>query len=113
MRVLSASCVIGQVTCGAALVPDVTILSEGVASSEGYLIIDQDRMFYVAKTTPDLATTLDKISTALGQIASALTTIDAKPVGGSGSAPAPGAAANISQITSLQAELVTLMEALK
>lgn len=113
MRVLSASCVGQQVTCGSGIVTGVTILSEGVSSSSGYLIIDQDRKYYVSKTSPDLKSTIEAIASALGQIATALTTIDAKPVGGSGSAPAPGAAANITQITALQTQLTTLKDALK
>lgn len=112
-RVLNATCVAGAVTSGSGVVSGVTILSGGVASSSGYLIIDQDRKYYVANTHLDLKTTLDKIASALTQIATALTTIDAKPVGGSGSAPAPGAASQITQISTIQAELALLKENLK
>lgn len=108
IKVLDATCENGQVKVGTLSITGVTILSEGVGSSVGLLIIDGSESYYVAKTSPDLDTTLAKISSALDNIATALSTIDAKPVGGTGSAPAPGAASQISQIQSLKTEIDTL-----
>ncbi len=110
-RLLSATCVGGVVKVGDLPVPGAVILSEGVASSTGFLVIEKDGKYYVAKTSPDLKTTLEKVASALTQIATALTVLDGKPLGAL--PPSPAAAASIAQITSIQAELATLQEALK
>jgi hypothetical protein len=112
-KALQGSCIGGVVSVGSLPVPGTKILSEGVGPSDGLVVIDNEECTYVPKTSGDLKTTLDKITQALGQVISALTTIDAKPVGGTGSAPAPGAATNIAQLTSLQAELSALKGMLK
>jgi hypothetical protein len=111
-KILAATCVSGVVKVGS-LPVDAEILSEGVASSSGVVVLEDDQATYIAKTSPDLKTTLEKIASALGQLVTALTAIDAKPVGGSGSAPAPGAAANIAALTVLQTEVNALKAALK
>jgi hypothetical protein len=99
------------VKVGALPVPGAEILSEGVGESSGVVILDEDRKLYIAKTSGDLKTTLEKISDALSQIAAALTAIDAKPPGPL--PPSPVAAAQIAQITALQGELVALKGMLK
>lgn len=112
-RAVEATCVAGIVKVGALAVPGTVILSEGVASSSGILVIDGDKKYYVAKTSPDLKTTLEKLVSVLGQLVTGLTALDAKPVGGVGSAPAPAAAAVITQLGVIQAEVTALKEALK
>jgi hypothetical protein len=110
-KILPATCVGGVVKVGALEVPSAVILSEGVASSAGVLVVEEDAAHYLAKTSPDLKTTLEKIASALGQIATALTALDAKPLGTLPAAPSSAAA--IAQITTLQGELTTLKGALK
>lgn len=112
MKLLEATCVAGVVKVGVLPVLGATILSEGVGPSSGILVLqDDDGKFYIAKTTPDLATTLDQLTTALTQIASALTVLDAKPLG---TLPAvPGVAANVAAITVANAALTTLRAILK
>ena len=110
-KALDATCLAGVVKVGDLPVAGATVLSEGVAQSQGVLIIEADKKTYVAKTSPDLKSTLDKISSALSQIATALTAIDGKPTGTL--APAPVATTNITQISTLQAELSALKDALK
>jgi hypothetical protein len=105
-KMLDASCSGGVVIAEGVPVPEAQILSEGVGPSTGVIIIDEDRARYLAKVTPDLKTTLEKIASALGAIASALTAIDSKPAGTL--PPAPAAAANIATITSLQTDINTL-----
>lgn len=112
-RLLEATCSAGVVTCEGVPVPAAEILSEGVGSSAGFLILDGEKAYYVAKTSPDLKTTLEQVSSALGAIVSALSTIDAKPVGGSGSAPAPGAAGNITTINSAKTAVDTLKASMR
>ena len=62
----------GVVTAGGVPVPAADILSEGVGESSGVLILDKDKAKYIAKTSPDLETAIDKILSALDQVVTAL-----------------------------------------
>lgn len=110
-KAIAATCSGGIVKAGSLPVAGALVLSEGVGSSSGVLLLDEGRATYLAKTSEDLKATLEKIAAALSQIATALTAIDAKPVGTL--PPAPGSAAAIAQITSIQAELTALKGVLK
>ena len=122
-KVLEATCVAGVVTVDGIPVPAATVLSEGVAQSEGLLILDEDTANYVAKTSPDLKETLDKLSSALDSIASALQAIDTAgyiiSVSGGAMSPAigipspPVAVADIAQINAAKAEIDLFKEMLK
>ena len=92
-RVLNASCVAGVVTAGSLPVTEVAILSEGVSSSTGYLILDQDRKYYVAKTSPDLKTAINSLGSLLTNISTIMASIVAG-MAGSGTAPPPTFAAD-------------------
>ncbi len=72
-KALAATCVAGIVSVGGQPLTACTILSEGVADSEGVVFLDEDKAYYVAKTSPDLGTTLSTLSDALTQITTALT----------------------------------------
>lgn len=72
-KVLAASCVGGVVSVASVPVPGVTLLSEGVASSTGILIVDEDRAYYVTNIGNDLDTTLEKLIAVLGKLSEALT----------------------------------------
>lgn len=104
-KVLDATCVNNVVTSEGVSVSEVSILSEGVAASTGILILEESKKTYVAKTSPDLKLTIEKIASALTNVASALTTIDAKD--------APAATATIALITAAVADLNVYKEALK
>ncbi len=110
-KVLDATCLAGVVKVGALPVAGADILSEGVASSSGILVMDEDRKTYIPKTSGDLVTTLEKIADALGDIASALTLLDGKPTGTL--PPAPAAASLITSIQATKAEVEALKEALR
>ncbi len=110
-RVLEATCAAGVVSVGSLPITDAVILSEGIASSSGFLIIQGSDSFYVAKTSPDLKSTLESISDALGSIASSLTLLDAKPIGTLPAAPTSGT--YITAITAAKTELDALTEGLK
>ncbi len=70
-KTLPATCAAGIVT--ALGVPiDADILSEGVGSSEGVVILDDEDATYIPKTSGDLDTTLDKLINALTQVKVAL-----------------------------------------
>lgn len=114
MKLLTATCVGGIVTSGGLPVVGATVLSEGVGPSSGVLLLqDDDGKIYIAKTSGDLNSTLTQLITALDNVASALSAIDVKPVGGTGSAPAPAAASNIAAITAAKVALTTLQGVLK
>lgn len=116
-KVLEATCLAGVVKVGALPVPSATILSEGVGASEGVLLMQDDEQFYVPDTTPDLKTTLDKLTdsltqintsltqavTALTQSVLALTLLDAKPLGTL--PPVPAVAGNTAAITAAAAAI--------
>lgn len=114
-KILAASCQSGVVSIDGVVLPDAEVLSEGVAASTGVAVLDEDTAFYLAKISPDLKSLIEQVvdvltqvKTALDKTASALTTVDAKPVGGTGSAPAPGAAADITAISAASTQIDTL-----
>ena len=115
-KALEATCVAGVVTSEGVPVPDTTILSEGVAASEGLLILDEDKKTYIPKTSPDLKETLDKIVSVLGQISSALSALDTAGflISATMGVPSPPVAASeISAIDTLQSELEDLKDNLR
>lgn len=113
-RILEASCdAAGVVTCEGFQISEVTILSEGNQASTGVLIIDGLNTYYITSNATDLVSTLDNLSLALTQIASALTAIDAKPTGGTGSASTPVASTNVTQINTIKSQVDTLKGVLK
>ncbi len=112
-KMLPATCVLGIVTADGVPVVGATLQSEGVGLSDGVVLLDGDEARYLAKISPDLKTTIGALSDALLQLITALTAIDAKPVGGIASAPSPGAASNIVQLGVIQAQLLVLKETLK
>lgn len=126
-KVLDATCKDNKVTFQGVPVDGVLILSKGVAQSSGVLILQEGKAYYVTSSATDLEATLtgllkalEKLGNALTQTAAALTTLDAKPVGGVGSAPAPAVASQvadinsaISEIQSASQELTDLKGALK
>ena len=97
-KVLDATCVDNKVTCEGVEVPNVTILSEGVASSSGLLILEENKKTYVAKTTPDLKAALELIISALTAIDTNNYIVSSGPdvMGG------PKATSTISDLTSLK-----------
>lgn len=110
-KVLEASCIGEVVTCEGVPVPNAEILSEGEGASSGFLVIDGDKAYYVAKTSPNLKTTLEKLISVLSNLTTALTTLDGKPTGTL--APAPAIAVQIASLVTIQTELTTLKETLK
>jgi hypothetical protein len=110
-KIIEATCVGKVVTADSVPVPAADILSEGVGSSQGVLLLDEDLAKYVTSNASDIKSALEKIASALGSIASALTAIDLKP-SGSGP-PAPAAAGDITSITSVQTQLTVLKGMLK
>jgi hypothetical protein len=125
-KVLAATCVAGIVKVGALVVPAAEVLSEGVASSSGIVILDEDKAYYVAENSPDLKSTIEKVidsledlASVLNTIATTLTSIGAGMTGPT-TAPPPTLAVNVAtiiskaaEITASRAELLALKGALK
>jgi len=119
-KMLEASCVGGVVTAGGFIVVEADIQSEGVGASEGILLMDEDKAKYLAKITPDLKTTLTKLSSCIDTIKSALQAIDSVGTLVTTCGAGPGTAvwvpvnvANITALTAAKAEIDLLKESLK
>jgi hypothetical protein len=107
IKVLQATCEGGVVTVeGQEITPDL-ILSEGVGASSGVLIIDADKSYYVAKTSPDLKSAITSLVAILDQAIVVLTTLDA------GMVVPGGAAAGIATLTTLKTTFNTTKDNLK
>ncbi len=117
-KILEASCVAGVVRVGALVVPGVAIFSEGVASSEGLLLLEGGEKFYISKTSPDLKTTLEQVVAALQAAADGLNqvVISSTAIGaamtGPTTAPPPTLAADLAVITTKAAAITAARTAL-
>jgi hypothetical protein len=76
MKILQATCVGGQVFANGSIVPACEIMGEGGISS-GYLLIADDKFFYLPKTTPDVKLFLTKIENLCDKIGSLCDSISA------------------------------------
>lgn len=91
-------------------------MSEGVGQSAGVVVLDESRAYYLAKTSEDLKTTLDKVIAALGKVASAIQALDTNGfliAADAGVPSGPVAAADIAEINTISGELNALKAALK
>ena len=125
-KVLTATCEKGVVKVNGLPVPGAVILSEGVGASEGFVAIDLERAYYLARVTPDLATTLEKLiesldtnAEALNKLVDIITSIGAGMTGPS-TAPPPDLATDLLEVTQfsldltgISSELESLKEALR
>lgn len=113
-KTLLASCQAKIVTASGVPVATAEILSEGVGSSEGVLILDEDTAFFLTSNASDIKTLLEKIVDALGKITDSLTTLDTSGFWIADSTPSPPQlASNITDIQGLTLELNTLKDTLK
>jgi hypothetical protein len=67
-KILEASCENGVVTAEGVVVPNAEILSSGIGASQGTLILDGDKAWYLPKASSNLETTLTQTISALSQI---------------------------------------------
>lgn len=105
-KVLIASCEAGKVTVEGQEI-DAQIFSEGVAKSDGILIIDKGQKYYFAKTSPDTITVIESVVEIMDQLATILTGLD-------GATNSPGAqSANITQLNVLKTEFDAIKDDLK
>lgn len=118
-KILDAVCVEGEVKIGAVVLENVIFVSQGEGDSEGIVLIDEEKIYYIPVANTDLKTTLEKVvdaltaaATALTQAATGMGAIDVKPTGGTGSASTPAAASNISAINTQVTNINTAKNAL-
>jgi len=115
-KTILATCQNGIVTGDETPIDGAHIFSEGVAESEGVAILDADKVFYFAKTSPDLKTTLEKLIAVLGQISSGINSLDTRGflIGATGAVVGPPAlSGTVSQINTIKSQLETLKDSLK
>jgi hypothetical protein len=109
-RVLEASCEDGVVTVQG-LEIEAEIFTEGLGQSTGIVIIDKDKAYYVASSSANLKTTIEKViaviedlADALTQVGTTLTSIGAGMTGPT-TAPPPTLAADVLAINAKVVEL--------
>lgn len=107
-KILPATCQNNKVTVEGKEV-EAEILSQGKAQSTGIAIIDVDKVYYVALSNTDLATTLEKVSDSITKIAETLTAIGGGMTGPT-TAPPPALPTNVAQINAIVAELTALKD---
>lgn len=117
-KVLEAVVQGGRVKVGSLEIPGAIILSEAAGDSQGLLFLEEAGKFYVAKTSPDLKTTLEKTIDALAGAADALTKVSTTltSIGagmtGPSTAPPPTLATDVADITTKVAAINTAKSAL-
>lgn len=115
-KVLDATCEAGIVKVGTVAIPEAIKLCEGIAPSVGNLIIQGDKMYYVAKTTPDVKTLITQMIALLTDVKTGLQLLDSRVglVSATGGVPnVVVATSTIASITSKIATLTTLKDNLK
>ena len=108
----------GEVKVGSLPVADAVILSQGLGDSSGVLVIQGGLSYYIAKTSPDLDSTIQKtmdaledLASVLNKIATTLTSIGAGMTGPT-TAPPPTLAVDVASIVSKATEITATRTAL-
>ncbi len=111
-KILEASCVANTVTVDDLPVLTAQILSEGVGESEGVMLMQGDKQYYIAKISPDLKTTIEKLSDLIVKLVPIITAIGSGMTGPT-TAPPPTLAVDLAELTAINVELTTLKSMLK
>ena len=85
-RAIAASCQASIVTVEGVPVPGAVILSEGISASSGFAIFDEDKVYYVAKTSPDLKAAMTALNSMIQNILTVLSSVDSSATSGSNAA---------------------------
>ena len=107
MQILEATCVGGVVISDLGVVPSCQILGEG-GSSSGYLVIGDEKFFYLPKTTPDVKSFLTQIETLCDKIGALCDSIKAITVTCSAPASPSGTPLNSLVFTTAKAEISSI-----
>jgi hypothetical protein len=119
MQILEATCVGGVVISDLGVVPSCQILGEG-GSSSGYLVIGDEKFFYLPKISPDTKSLIGQIETLCDKIGAlcdsikAITVLCSAPGAPSGP-PINSAIFSIAkvEITAIKTNLTILKNTLK
>lgn len=111
-KILSATCTANVVTCEGKPVPSAIILSEGIGDSSGVLILQGDKQYYVAKTTPDVKEIITQLNDLIPKLITAFTSI-ASGMTGPTTAPPPSLATDLAALTAVNTQLIALKAMLK
>ena len=106
MKIFNANCAAGIVTVNSLPVPNCPILGEGVGPSSGYVVMAENKVIYLPKTTPDVKTLIGLIETLCTNIASL--TVTTVALGSPTSTPL-----NSASFVALKAQLTSLKTTLK
>lgn len=119
MKIFNATCSGSVVTVNSRVVPNCPIMGEG-GSSSGYVVMAENKLFYLPKTTPDVKTFLTQIENLCGKLETLCDTIAAITVtcatAGNPSSPPINAASFATakeDIAAVHSNLTTLKGALK
>lgn len=110
-KVLPASCENGKVTVEGQEV-QATILSQGTKSSTGIVVIDADKVTYIAMNTTDLSETIDKACEMIQDIALLFTSV-ASGMTGPTTAPPGSLPADVIMLQNKATQLLALKDNLK
>lgn len=112
-RILPATCdAQGKVTADGVVVPEAQVLSLGKQASSGLLVIDGERVWYIALSATDIQTTLAKVSAAIDKLNTILQSIGASMTGPT-TAPPPTLVTDLVALMTIKTEIDQLKEALK
>jgi len=107
MQILEATCTAGVVSANGGIVPSCQILGEG-GSSSGYLVIGDEKFFYLPKTTPDVKSFLTQIETLCDKIGALCDSIKTITVLCSAPASPSGPPLNSAVFTVAKAEITAI-----
>lgn len=110
-KILEATCISGVVKWEGSPV-EAEILSEGIGSSDGLLLLEKEKAYYLTSNASDIKTTLEKLIDALTKVTETLTAIGGNMTGPT-TTPPPVLAANVIAVNLLVTELTTLKGSLK
>ncbi len=110
-RIIAASCVNGQVTVEGVAI-EAEILSAGVASSQGVVILQDDNVWYVATNSVDLQSVIEKTAELVNLCATLFTSIGAGMTGPT-TAPPPTLAVDVLNIQTKASVLDALKDNLR
>lgn len=87
-KTLEATCEAGIVKIGTTPLPDAKKLSAGIGPSSGVAILDEDKQYYLANTTPDLKSVVEDLIDLTTKLTTLIGSVNAS-LAGAASAPYP------------------------
>lgn len=111
-KILPATCVSKVVKCENVPVETAQILSEGNGESEGVLLLEDEKQFYLTSNATDLKETIDKLNQLIPKLVTIFTNVAAGMTGPT-TAPPPTLGADLTILNQINSELTALKSVLK